>query len=51
MSTTIQTGNIEPRGLDARTDAGMQPNRPPAKGARSVGDVMGNYDPHGDTAI
>ncbi len=29
----------------------MQPNRPYKKCARIVGDVMGSYHPHGDTAI
>src|SRR6187455_1455629 len=32
-------------------EAGMQPNRPYKKSARVVGDVMGNYHPHGDAAI
>src|ERR671916_3444942 len=32
-------------------EAGLQPNRPTRKSARVVGDVMGNYHPHGDTAI
>jgi DNA gyrase subunit A len=32
-------------------DAGMQPNRPYKKSASVVGDVMGKYHPHGDTAI
>jgi DNA gyrase subunit A len=32
-------------------EAGMQPNRPYKKCARIVGDVMGSYHPHGDTAI
>src|SRR5438034_8049808 len=32
-------------------EAGMQPNRPYKKCARVVGDVMGNYHPHGDQAI
>src|SRR5881398_2457278 len=32
-------------------EAGMQPNRPYKKCARVVGDVMGSYHPHGDTAI
>ena len=39
-----------PRALrDAR--GGLQPNRPYTKCARVVGDVMGNYHPHGDSAI
>src|SRR6266511_2606310 len=32
-------------------ETGMQPNRPYKKCARIVGDVMGSYHPHGDTAI
>src|SRR6202008_2420140 len=32
-------------------EAGMQPGRPYKKCARVVGDVMGSYHPHGDTAI
>jgi DNA gyrase subunit A len=32
-------------------DAGMQPNRPYKKSASVVGDVMGKYHPHGDSAI
>ncbi|MBC7293015.1 MAG: DNA topoisomerase 4 subunit A, partial [Thermoleophilia bacterium] len=32
-------------------EAGMQPNRPYRKCARIVGDVMGNFHPHGDQAI
>ncbi len=32
-------------------DAGMQPNRPYKKSANVVGYVMGNYHPHGDSAI
>src|SRR3990170_4059485 len=87
MSTTIMSGNIEPRGLEEEMrssyldyamsvivsralpdvrdglkpvhrrvlygmhEAGMQPNRPYKKCARVVGDVMGSYHPHGDTAI
>jgi DNA gyrase subunit A len=31
--------------------AGVQPNRPYVKCARIVGDVMGKYHPHGDSAI
>src|SRR3954447_4100834 len=87
MSTTIQPGNIEPRGLEeemrssyldyamsvivgralpdvrdglkpvhrrvlyAMNENGLQPNRPYAKSARIVGEVMGKYHPHGDSAI
>ena len=32
-------------------DSGFRPDRPYVKCARVVGDVMGNYHPHGDTAI
>jgi len=32
-------------------EAGMRPNSPYKKCARIVGDVMGKYHPHGDTAI
>ncbi len=32
-------------------DNGLQPNRPTRKCARVVGDVMGSYHPHGDSAI
>src|SRR5215213_9090276 len=87
MSTSIQTGNVEPRGLEEEMrssyldyamsvivgralpdvrdglkpvhrralfsmhENGLQPNRPYAKSARIVGDVMGKYHPHGDSAI
>jgi len=87
VSTTIQPGNIEPRGLEeemrssyldyamsvivgralpdvrdglkpvhrralfSMNENGLQPNRPYVKSARIVGDVMGKYHPHGDSAI
>src|SRR4051794_20107870 len=87
MSTTIQPGNVEPRGLEEEMrssyldyamsvivgralpdvrdglkpvhrrvlfsmhENGLQPNRPYVKSARIVGDVMGKYHPHGDSAI
>jgi DNA gyrase subunit A len=37
--------------LYAMYDAGFRPDRGYVKCARVVGDVMGNYHPHGDTAI
>src|SRR5215218_6504285 len=87
MSTTIMSGNVEPRGLEeemrssyldyamsvivgralpdvrdglkpvhrralfSMNENGLQPNRPYVKSARIVGDVMGKYYPHGDSAI
>ncbi len=42
---------VQRRVLFAMSEAGMQPNRPYSKCARIVGDVMGNYHPHGDSAI
>src|SRR3954467_1148062 len=87
MSTSIQSGNVEPRGLEEEMrssyldyamsvivgralpdvrdglkpvhrralfsmhENGLQPNRPYVKAARIVGDVMGKYHPHGDSAI
>jgi DNA gyrase subunit A len=32
-------------------ELGLQPNRPYRKSARIVGDVLGKYHPHGDTAV
>ena len=32
-------------------ESGLQPNRPHRKSANVVGGVMGNYHPHGDSAI
>ena len=37
--------------LYAMYDSGFRPDRSYVKCARVVGDVMGNYHPHGDTAI
>src|SRR6188472_1149509 len=87
MSTSIMSGNVEPRGLEEEMrssyldyamsvivgralpdvrdglkpvhrralfsmhENGLQPNRPYVKAARIVGDVMGKYHPHGDSAI
>src|SRR5215210_9253284 len=42
---------VHRRVLYAMNEAGMQPNRPYAKCARIVGEVMGNFHPHGDSAI
>src|ERR671919_324384 len=42
---------VHRRVLFGMHEAGMQPNRPYKKCARIVGDVMGSYHPHGDTAI
>src|ERR687892_2762799 len=42
---------VHRRVLYAMHDAGLQPNRPRLKCARVVGDVMGYYHPHGDSAI
>src|SRR3954453_16590215 len=87
MSTSIMSGNVEPRGLEeemrssyldyamsvivgralpdvrdglkpvhrrvlfSMNENGLQPNRPYVKAARIVGEVMGKYHPHGDSAI
>src|SRR2546422_8440692 len=42
---------VHRRILFAMQEAGLQPNRPTRKSARVVGDVMGNYHPHGDASI
>jgi len=42
---------VHRRVLFSMNENGLQPNRPYAKSARIVGDVMGKYHPHGDTAI
>jgi DNA gyrase subunit A len=42
---------VHRRVLYAMHEAGLQPNRSRLKCARVVGDVMGAYHPHGDTAI
>jgi DNA gyrase subunit A len=42
---------VHRRVLYAMHEAGLQPNRPRLKCARVVGDVMGAYHPHGDSAI
>lgn len=42
---------VHRRVLYAMNEAGLHSNRPYSKCARIVGDVMGNYHPHGDSAI
>src|SRR5215207_5255427 len=42
---------VHRRVLFAMNESGLQPNRPYAKCARIVGEVMGKYHPHGDSAI
>jgi DNA gyrase subunit A len=42
---------VHRRILYAMHESGLQPNRSRLKSARVVGDVMGNYHPHGDQAI
>ena len=42
---------VHRRVLYGMQDLGLQPNRPYAKCARVVGEVMGRYHPHGDAAI
>src|SRR5437867_7144205 len=42
---------VHRRVLYAMHEMGLQPGRPTRKSARVVGDVMGNYHPHGDAAI
>ena len=42
---------VHRRVLYAMHDLALQPNRPYSKCARIVGDVMGNFHPHGDSAI
>ncbi|HKN95349.1 MAG TPA: DNA gyrase subunit A [Thermoleophilaceae bacterium] len=42
---------VHRRVLFAMHEAGLQPNRPYRKCARVVGEVMGNFHPHGDQAI
>ncbi|MFL5869628.1 MAG: DNA gyrase subunit A, partial [Solirubrobacterales bacterium] len=42
---------VHRRVLYAMHDLGLQPNRPYRKCAFIVGEVMGNYHPHGDQAI
>ena len=42
---------VHRRVLYGMNDLGLQPNRPYSKCAKIVGEVMGNYHPHGDSAI
>src|SRR5881275_3291524 len=42
---------VHRRVLFAMHEAGLQPTRAYRKCARVVGDVMGNFHPHGDAAI
>src|SRR5918911_2285353 len=42
---------VHRRILYTMSELGLQPGRPRVKCARVVGEVMGNYHPHGDTAI
>src|SRR3954451_14552550 len=42
---------VHRRVLYAMSEAGLAPNRPYVKCAQVVGAVMGNYHPHGDSAI
>src|ERR671937_2965442 len=42
---------VHRRVLYAMNELGLGPTRPRAKSSKIVGDVMGNYHPHGDTAI
>src|SRR5437870_8923573 len=41
---------VHRRVLYVMNELGLQPNRPYVKCARIVGEVMGNYHPHGDSA-
>ncbi|MGG1876097.1 DNA gyrase subunit A [Paenibacillus cisolokensis] len=42
---------VQRRILYAMYDSGNTPDKPYRKSAKTVGDVMGNYHPHGDSAI
>ena len=42
---------VHRRVLYSMHEMGLQPNRPYKKSARVVGDTMGKYHPHGDSAI
>ncbi|ANE23366.1 DNA gyrase subunit A [Denitrobacterium detoxificans] len=42
---------VHRRILYAMNESGILPTRPHAKSARTVGDVIGKYHPHGDSAV
>lgn len=42
---------VHRRILYAMNESGITPKRPHAKSARTVGDVIGKYHPHGDSAV
>ena len=42
---------VHRRILYAMRESGILPSRPHAKSARTVGDVIGKYHPHGDSAV
>src|SRR5438132_13536742 len=42
---------VHRRILHAMNELGMGPTRPYKKSARLVGDVLGKYDPHGDSSV
>ena len=42
---------VQRRIIFGMDESGMQPNKPYKKSARIVGDVMGKYHPHGDSAL
>lgn len=42
---------VQRRILYAMYDSGNNPDKPYRKSAKTVGDVMGNYHPHGDSSI
>ncbi|MCR4562809.1 MAG: DNA gyrase subunit A [Bacilli bacterium] len=42
---------VQRRIIYGMDEAGMAPNKPHKKSARIVGDVMGKYHPHGDSAL
>src|SRR5437660_10461689 len=42
---------VHRRVLFAMNEMGLGPTRPFSKSSRIVGEVMGNYHPHGDSAI